>query len=311
MFKFSKMIKVFTVALIAILFCFSCKSDEKKQVEDSILEGSTTILVDETLQSIVEDEIAVFESQYRAKINQVNKSESEVVNALLKDSVSRIAILTRKLTPQEEKVFQNKNIIPKITEFGNDAIVLIGNNKSNDTLVDLQEVLNLMQGKLSKIKGLVFENPNSSTVRYMNELASTKIDGKNGIYSLSSHEEVLKFITQNDGFVGIVGLNFIVQPTATMGQYRDKFKVLAVRDVKNKAINNTYYKPSQSNIGGGLYPLTRKLYMLNYQGKTGLGMGFVSCIAGELGQRIILKSGLTPIRLPGRIVQVQKKISNN
>jgi phosphate transport system substrate-binding protein len=289
---------------------YSCKKDDKqKSAEESILAGTTTILVDETIRSIIEDEIEVFESQYPAKITQINKSESEVVNTFLNDSVSRIAILTRKLTSQEEKGFQAKNLSPKITEFAYDAITFISNNSSKDTLVDLQEVINLIQGKPSNIKGLVFENPNSSTVRYMNELAGTKIDNKKGIYSLNSHEEVLKFVTENNGLIGVVGLNFIVQPTPTMGQYRDKFKVLAVRDVKSKAIDNKHYTPTQSNIGGGLYPLTRKIYMLNYQGKSGLGMGFASFIAGETGQRIVLKSGLLPIRLPGRIIQVRSNIS--
>ena len=309
----SKLLKIkrcIVFSIVALLMSYSCKKDDKqKSAEESILGGTTTILVDETIQSIVEDEIEVFESQYPAKITQINKSESEVVNTLLSDSISRIAILTRKLTAQEEKRFQSKNLYPKVTEFGYDAITFISNNNSKDTLVDLQEVINLMQGKPSKIKGLVFENPNSSTVRYMNELAATKIDNKKGIYSLNSHEEVLKFVTENNGLIGVIGLNFIVQPTPKMGQFRDKYTVLAVRDVKSKAIDNKHYTPTQSNIGGGLYPLTRKLYMLNYQGKSGLGMGFASFIAGDIGQRIVLKSGLLPIRLPGRIIQIQSKVS--
>jgi phosphate transport system substrate-binding protein len=48
--------------------------------------------------------------------------------------------------------------------------------------------------------------------------------------------------------------------------------------------------------------------MLNYQGKEGLGMGFASYIAGEIGQRIILKSGLLPVRIPSRIIQLRKEI---
>ncbi|HEX8575680.1 MAG TPA: substrate-binding domain-containing protein [Flavobacterium sp.] len=310
MFKLLKINICIIFSVVPLLVSYSCKKDDKqKSAEESILAGTTTILVDETIRSIIEDEIEVFESQYPAKITQINKSESEVVNTFLNDSVSRIAILTRKLTSQEEKGFQAKNLSPKITEFAYDAITFISNNSSKDTLVDLQEVINLIQGKPSNIKGLVFENPNSSTVRYMNELAGTKIDNKKGIYSLNSHEEVLKFVTENNGLIGVVGLNFIVQPTPTMGQYRDKFKVLAVRDVKSKAIDNKHYTPTQSNIGGGLYPLTRKIYMLNYQGKSGLGMGFASFIAGETGQRIVLKSGLLPIRLPGRIIQVRSNIS--
>jgi phosphate transport system substrate-binding protein len=155
----SKLLKIkrcIVFSIVALLMSYSCKKDDKqKSAEESILGGTTTILVDETIQSIVEDEIEVFESQYPAKITQINKSESEVVNTLLNDSISRIAILTRKLTAQEEKGFQSKNLYPKVTEFGYDAITFISNNASKDTLVDLQEVINLMQGKPSKLKLII------------------------------------------------------------------------------------------------------------------------------------------------------------
>jgi phosphate transport system substrate-binding protein len=48
--------------------------------------------------------------------------------------------------------------------------------------------------------------------------------------------------------------------------------------------------------------------MINYQGFSGLGMGFASFIAGDIGQRIILKSGLMPIRLPSRNIIIRKGI---
>jgi phosphate transport system substrate-binding protein len=34
-------------------------------------------------------------------------------------------------------------------------------------------------------------------------------------------------------------------------------------------------------------------------------MGFASFITGEIGQRIILKSGLAPVRVPGRKINIK------
>ena len=48
--------------------------------------------------------------------------------------------------------------------------------------------------------------------------------------------------------------------------------------------------------------------MLNYQGYSGLGMGFASFVAGETGQRIVLKAGLVPVRMPGRNLVIRKEI---
>lgn len=305
-----KLIFLFCSFSVVVLFFFmACKKEEKnpEKMEETILQGTTTILVDESVQPIVEDEVAVFESQYSAKIKLINKPESEVINDLINDK-AKIAILSRKLNAEEEKVFINKKLSPKITEFAVDAITLVANKSAKDTLINLQEVINLLQGKASKIKGLVFENPNSSTVNYMNNLAGVGKEAKKNVFSLQSNAEVLKYVSENDGMIGVVGLNLIVQPTSKIQNLLKEVKVIAVRNVKFNNNNNSYYKPSQSNIGAGLYPLERKLYMLNYQGKEGLGMGFASYIAGEIGQRIILKSGLLPVRLPSRIIQLRKEI---
>jgi phosphate transport system substrate-binding protein len=74
-----------------------------------------------------------------------------------------------------------------------------------------------------------------------------------------------------------------------------------------KGLNNIAILPSQNNIAEGTYPLARDLYIINCQGYSGLGMGFASFVAGDIGQRIILKSGLLPVRMPGRniIIKIQ------
>ena len=53
-----------------------------------------------------------------------------------------------------------------------------------------------------------------------------------------------------------------------------------------------------------MYPLTRSLYVINCEGGTGLGTGFASFIAGERGQRIVLKSGLLPDSIPSREINI-------
>jgi phosphate transport system substrate-binding protein len=40
-------------------------------------------------------------------------------------------------------------------------------------------------------------------------------------------------------------------------------------------------------------------------------MGFASFVAGDIGQRIILKSGLLPATVPGRKLNIRKEIYNN
>jgi phosphate transport system substrate-binding protein len=303
MFKTSNYIILLFIGFLFVM----CKQKEKNNVKnESILKGSTTILVDETLTPIIEDQIEVFESKYNAKINIVSLSESEVVLSLFKEK-SGIAILSRNLTNGEKKIFEQNKINPKITKFATDAIAFISNRSNKDTLVDIKDIINFLQSKPnSKIKGLVFDNPNSSTVRYMNAIAGIKNIPEKGVFSFKSNEEVIKFVAENDGMIGVVGLNWLSQPKPLMNKYIENLTVLSVKAQNDK----NYYFPSQNNIAEGKYSLARELFIINGQGFPGLGMGFASFVAGDIGQRIILKSGLLPIRIPGRKINIRNEIKN-
>jgi phosphate transport system substrate-binding protein len=301
-----KISKFFILGLVGILFVMCNKSDTSNGNKDSILKGSTSIFVDETLTPIIEDQVAIFESKYDAKIKIVSKSETEIIVSMC-TTKSGIAVLTRNLTANENKIFVQKKITPKITKFATDAIALIALKNNKDTLIELKSVIDFMQGRQNpKIKGLVFDNPNSSTVRFMNELAGVKSVPKNGVYSFKTNQEVIKFVAQNDGMIGIVGVNWLTQPMSDMQEYVDKVNVLDVKGLKS----SQFYSPSQNNIAEGKYPLARDLYIINVQGYSGLGMGFASFVAGDIGQRIILKSGLLPGTMPGRKISIRNEINN-
>jgi phosphate transport system substrate-binding protein len=303
MFKNSKL---FILGLVSICLVMCNKSDQSKNSEESILKGSTTILVDETLTPVIEDQVAIFESKYDAKIKIVSLSEAELIVSLFKEKTG-IAILTRNLTINENKIFAQKKITPKITKFAIDAIAFISNKSNKDTLIELKTIIEYLKGKPNpKIKGLVFDNPNSSTVRYMNQLAGIMNSPKEGVYSFKTNQEVIKFVAENDGMIGLVGVNWLTQPMPIMQKYVDSVNVLSVKSLEN----SNFYSPNQNNIAENKYPLARDLYIINAQGYSGLGMGFASFVAGDIGQRIILKSGLLPVRVPGRRINIRNEISN-
>ena len=292
---------VFLTAFILLVSCNS--SNSTKNESETILKGLTSLLVDETLKPIMEDQIQVFESLYEAKIVLEAKSEAEVLQSLVKDS-SRIAVLTRTLTTEEVKIFESKKIKPRITKIATDAIAFIVNRNTKDTLIALEDVIHFMQGQSNpRIKGLVFDNPNSSTVRFMNELAGIKSMPEKGVFSFKTNEEVIKYVSENNGMIGVVGMNWLSQPTASYQSYLKNIQVLSVKDSNS----NIFVAPSQNNIAERVYPLTRDLFSVNCQGFSGLGMGFASFVAGEKGQRIILKSGLLPVRMPGRNIIIKTK----
>jgi len=292
--------------LLTLLFVFSCQKKNNK-VEDTILEGKATVYVDETILPIVEDEAAVFETEYNAKLHLVSKSENEIINDLFNDK-ARIVVLTRTFSGKELKAYQSKKITPRITPFATDAIAFIRNKTTNDTLIVLQDVIDFVHGKaIPNIKGLVFDNANSSTARYISEISRLSVNNKKKIFSFKTNEEVLKYVAKTNGMVGVIGMNWIFQPPLYLLETVDNINVLGV-----KGINETnYFFPTQDNLAQGKYPLARRLYIVNCQGYSGLGMGFGSFLTGERGQRIILKSGLVPEQIPTRKIKIRNTITKN
>ena len=291
------------MVLMAVMIA-SCQNTE---TPNTLRTGKVNIVVDETFAPLIADQAYVFESTYtESKLNMIYRPENDVLKLFLTDSV-RMAILSRELTSNEAKFYENKNIKLRVNRFAIDGLALIVNRTNLDSLVTVEEIISVMQGKRSRIKNLVFDNPNSSTVRFLKELAGVKELPKSGIYALNSNPEVINYVIDNPGSIGVIGINWIIQPEEDMEEVVKGVKILGVKNLPGKPGSDGYYKPNQNDLAEEVYPLTRNLYIVNGEGKSGLGTGFATFIAGERGQRIVLKSGLLPDSLPSR----QVIINNN
>src|SRR5690606_9508279 len=293
------------IALVASSL-ISCSDAKPTKEAHTIITGSLTILVDESFAPIIEDQLAVFESTYEnSRISLLNMPERQVVDYLMKDS-AKVAVLSRTLSDEERKFFEAKKIIPKVTKFATDGIALIANIATTDSLMTVDDISRILKGDNPKGIVLVFDNPNSSTVRYLKEMTNVDTLSQDKVYALGSNEEVIQYVNENEGVIGVVGINWIAQPSREVAQYLAGVKVLGVKNQSGKPGDDAYYKPSQTNLALGKYALARDLYVINCQGVRGLGLGFSAFLAGERGQRIILKSGLLPDSIPPREINIVK-----
>ena len=162
------------------------------------------------------------------------------------------------------------------------------------------------QGDLNKT--IVFDNPNSSLVRYLKELSGNKEFKQKNIYALKSNKEVIKYVSEHPDALGITGYSWLVDPDKEYASYVDNVKIVGVKDEANKKFPNEYFKPSQETLVLKQYPLSRGLYIVDCSSKTGLALGFASFIAGDVGQRIILRSGLLPDNIPPREINIRSKL---
>lgn len=291
--------KLASIFVLLVLVVFACKKSVNATEDETYVKGKADIYVDECLLPIVEDQEMVFENQFpKAKINLHPQSDSDIVNLLLQKKID-IAVLSHELTTTQEQNLKDSDVIGKNTPFCSDAIALIVGATNPKTAITTTEVYEILKGKKSEVQ-FVFDNENSSILNYLMEKANVKELPKN-ITALKNNLEVIKFVSENNNSIGFVGVNWLLNPSVELESTIEKVKVLSVGSTIQNAV-----KPSQTYIETAEYPFVRKIYLLNYQGRKGLGMGFASFIKSEVGQRIILKSGLVPVKIPTREIRIIK-----
>jgi phosphate transport system substrate-binding protein len=300
------------VALAApvLMLLQNCKQKTNNDNLDRFTNNKAEFVVDESFRPIVDEELYVFKNSYTKVFPKiVYAPENTAVNLLLDDS-ARVVILSRDLNAGERAaLLKNKNLKPVIDRFAIDAVALIVNQASNDTTITVSQIKNLLNGDTKMDKNIVFDNPNSSLVRYLKDLAGSKGLKQKNIYSLKSNKEVIKYVSEHPDAIGITGFSWLNDPDKDYADDLQKVKIVGVKDDTRKNPSQQYYWPSQNTLSLKQYPLTRNLYILNCTGKYGLGMEFAVFITNDVGQRIILKSGLLPDKIPNREITIVKKMN--
>ncbi|MCX2452721.1 substrate-binding domain-containing protein [Pedobacter sp. PLR] len=292
------------LSLILLLFVFvACNRKPKTEVdtvEQSRTTGSVTILADESFARVLTDQIDVFKTDYpAAEFKVIEGNENKILPTFLNDSI-RVMISSRMLTPDEDKMYRNRSIVPKTSRFAIDGIALITNLGSPDSTITVQEVIDILKGKSTTGKKLVFDNAYSSTLRYFKELAEIKELPKTGVYTLQNNNDVIKYVADNKGFIGVVGVNWLIANQKDMAESIAKVKMLGVKNLKGKKGDDAYYMPIQQNLINGIYPFLRNIYIINAEGREGLGTGFANWLVSQRAQLIVLKSGLGPHKMMPR-----------
>ena len=296
------------LSALVLLLGTSCNDEKQKDKEkkDDILVGELPVIVDETILPLFLEHKEVFESSYTsARIIPQAKSEVQAINSLIKGD-AHIAYLTRELTDEENKSFKDRSIKPRVYEVAYDALVLISNNASADSVITKEQIIELLKGNKSGNASLVLHDPNSSILRYFRDLGNIEKVANTYITVEDNAVDVLDRVAKESNKIGMISYNQYLSLESSFTQ-KDKFRILSV--LNDKLDTPKYVKPSQASLSTDEYPLKRTIYVLNYQPNLGLGIGFSAFITGDRGQRIVLKSGLLPVTMPGREIIIREKIN--
>lgn len=314
-----KKIILFLCCAVALVGCNRNKQEQENTIKNTTTSGVITICVDETLKPIIEQQIEVFEGLYpKANIIPIYTSEVEAFNQLFNDSV-KLIVATRSLSEEEIKAMQANNLYPKISKVAIDGVALISHRTNPDSLVTMEQLHDIFTGKTTRWEQInpksrmgdievVFDNTNSSTVRYVIEKINKGAELKGNIKATHTNEGVIDYVAKVPNAIGVIGSNWIGNDNDTTNLSFNDLYTGHARQHRPIAFNGNSYQPFQAYLAMELYPLSREIYMICTSNRNSLPYGFTSFVSSDKGQRIILKSGILPAKQPLRVVNVRENL---
>lgn len=317
-----------TIACIAAISTLSgCMKYEKKP--NSSTTGTMTMVCDDTFRNIIEQEIDVFEYQYPdAHVLARYATQGEALDSLMSLN-TRTVVISRDLTQKERDFLKGKRRNVKSAKIAVDAIALIVNKENTCNMMTTKELADIMAGRTKHWNELepselgeivvVFDDQSSSLVQFMvDSLLHGEKLGSN-VYAQGSIPAVVNTVTKNKNAIGVLGVTWITSDMKSAEITRDELaqSVLSDEPVQGATLGEdvkvlklrrpdevTAYKPYQQNIFDGTYPLYRPIYMITTGVSGSLASGFYTFVTGDIGQKIIMKTGIMPARTRIQIVQV-------
>lgn len=299
---------------IVLLFS-SCVNGGNRPLEETPTRGNIKILADESFKPLIETEVFTFTHLYDlAKITPIYKSEVDVINDFMNDSV-KVIVTSRKLTDDQIKWLRDTLIITHTTTFAYDALALVTNKENKDTLLKYETIKDIFLGKTTRWNeidpkaklgdiNVIFDNTKSGNIRYFREKFEIAEKLPANFFAVNTNEEVINFVSKNKNAIGIVSVNWISdKDDSTSRSFTNRVNVLAISQPYLN--DNLYYRPDQGWIYDKSYPFVREIYLISREIFKGLGSGFIQWACAEQGQRIVLKSGLVPATMPIRLVQIK------
>jgi phosphate transport system substrate-binding protein len=267
--------------------------------------GTIQISVDESYRPVIDSEIKVFESSYpNAHVVPHYKAEAQCLRDLATDT-TRMILVTRGLTEAEEKFYSDSfHVEPTFGPLALDAIAIIVNNHSPDSIFEIKDLQNLLNGTDMKHVAVMDGVTETGTVRFaIDSILKGQHLGKN-VMAAKSSEGVLDYVSKNENAIGFIGVNWI-------GDQQDPERETWVKSVNVAAVRctscggPTYVKPYQANIYLHRYPFVRSLYYILKENWSGVGNNFVNFLQYERGQLVFQKAYLWPTGMSFQVRDVQ------
>jgi phosphate transport system substrate-binding protein len=288
----------------SILFWVSCNTKQDVHSE-SVKIDSVVVLCDPSWESILRTFITTYEGLNRnKKIILFVKPETECVSDLLNDRY-RTVFVSRDLTTQEKEVMKKKQWRIKNDTLCYDGLTWIAPISFPKDSLTIDEIKELFQTGTynGNSYSIQLNSSGSSVANYLTNFFGMPPSTAH-LYIGGSDEAILKSVKAHSNALACISSGWLVNlEDKKHRDYLSSIKVLKI----SKSAHDLAYSSFQNDLALGKYPFKRTLLVLNHDAPTGSGTAFASFLIGNRGQRVFLKAGLLPYKMPAREVEFTKQ----
>lgn len=287
----------FIYIMVLLAASYSCTSNKERRdaLPDNPSRGRIIVSADESFKPVIDEQVKVYESNHPGtKIQVYYKPEAECFRDFMVDSV-RMVIATRGYNSDEKAyMVDSLGVSPESLTIARDAVAVIVNPQSMDSLFTMEEIRALLKGSFKKKLIPVFDGIKAtSTVRFIIDSVLRGDSLTPNAVAARSSEGVIDYVSQQKDVIGFIGVSWIGNPEdAAQLSFLKKVRVVSI---KSNYTEVGFVKAYQENIYTNSYPMVRDLvYTLKEKNYKGLGYGFAAFLSGEIGQLIFRRAYLVP-----------------
>lgn len=278
----------------------------KKQTETATL-GHRLLLTADPYLPLMQQEAEQFMSLYpQVKMEVRGATTREAIVLLLNDSVHTI-VIDRQFNEEEKQVAQQASIRLVENKIAEDGIAIIVHKQNpipNITMESVKRIVTKTATEWTQIAESRWSGPIDFVLTGRNsgiyELLQKKIfTGSKSLEPntvMNSQREVIQYVSLHPHSVGCVAASLLTDESVIV-------KMLPVL-TKSQEGSEKEYLPKQQEIHESLYPFHYSLYLYNAEAKAAVGLGFSALVLSNVGQKIVQRSGLVPVSIPYRTIQL-------
>ena len=294
-------------ALLSIFCIFIAGACGCNKQTETTTAGHRLLLAADPYLPLMQQEVDQFVGLYPRVTMEVRGSSTRgAIVSLLNDSVSMI-VIDRQFNEEEKQVAQQASIRLVENKIAEDGIAIIVHKQNpipNITMESVNRIVTKTATEWTQIAESRWSGPidfvltgrNSGIYELLQEKIFTGSKPLEPNTVMNSQREVIHYVSLHPHSVGCVAASLLTDESVIV-------KMLPVL-TKSPEGSEKEYLPKQQEIHESLYPFHYSLYLYNAEAKAAVGVGFSALVLSNIGQKIFQRSGLVPVSIPYRTIQL-------